>query len=224
MGERENGKREAERQRVRTKSLLPAKWAGCPGHTNHGEENEESAGKVMTTANGGQVYAEAADPGAANQGSCAERRDRARWQGPLSGLMENRTLVCKAGERKRQMKWDTAINWPFNMQWFAYFWRRGSHQRSVLCLGEGLGESGGDAPPRNLPMRSAYSEGQGEEEREMEGNRDKPRIDPGGALIFKERVGFLFLYRFCWLWFSDSLEGNSRLDTNLSLKCWLVNC
>lgn len=62
-------------------------------------------------------------------------------------------------------------------------------------------------------------EGWGGEEREMKGDRDRPRIDPGGASIFEERVGFLFLYKFCWLWFSESLEVNSRLDTGLSLNC-----
>lgn len=73
-------------------------------------------------------------------------------------------------------------------------------------------------PPRYLPMQSVYSEGRRGDEREMERNRDRPRIDPGGAPLCKERVGFLFPYRFCWFWFSESLEVHSRLDTGLSLN------
>lgn len=41
-----------------------------------------------------------------------------------------------------------------------------------------------------------YSEERGGEEREMEEDRDTPRIDPGVAPIFKEKVGFLFLTGF----------------------------
>lgn len=50
----------------------------------------------------------------------------------------------------------------------------------------------------------------------MEEDRDTPRIDPGVAPIFKEKVGFLFLHRFFWFWFSASLKVKSRLDTGLS--------
>ena len=74
-------------------------------------------------------------------------------------------------------------------------------------------------PPRYLPAWSVHSEGRDGEEREVVGDRDGPRVDPGGAPIFKERV----LYRFCWLWFSESLKVSGRLDMGLSLNYCLVN-
>lgn len=70
--------------KIKTQVSTHAERAWDPGHPNHGEEKEENAGNVTTTADGGQVYLEAAGPGAANQGSCRERRDRAREQGLLS--------------------------------------------------------------------------------------------------------------------------------------------
>ena len=115
--------------------------------------------------------------------------------------------------------------------------KRHSHkltfQHAMMCLLLKGGQSSDECsvpwrewrppPPRYLPMQSVYSEGRRGDEREMEGNRDRPRIDPGGAPICKERVGSLFPYRFCWFWFSESLEVHSRLDTGLPLNCWLVN-
>lgn len=56
--------------------------------------------------------------------------------------------------------------------------------------------------------------------REMEEDRDGPRIDPGGTPTSKGKVGFLFLWRF---WLLESLKVNSRLDTGLSLNPWLAN-
>lgn len=74
-------------------------------------------------------------------------------------------------------------------------------------------------PSQISTSMSVHSEGRDGEGREEAGDRDGPRVAPGGAPIFKERV----LYRFCWLWFSESLKVSGRLDTGLSLNYCLVN-
>lgn len=61
------------------------------------------------------------------------------------------------------------------------------------------------------------------EERETEEDRDRPRLDSGRAPIFKEKVGFLFLHRYCWFWFSESLKVKSSLDTGLPSDPRLAN-
>lgn len=52
--------------------------------THYGVNREKAIQEKSIAADGGQVYLDAADPGAANQDSCMERRGRARWQSLLS--------------------------------------------------------------------------------------------------------------------------------------------
>lgn len=49
-------------------------------HASMVKRKTEVQGKSTRAAGGGQVYLEAADPGAAEQGSCTESRDRAGFQ------------------------------------------------------------------------------------------------------------------------------------------------
>lgn len=64
------------RERLREKGVM----AESLPHASMVKRKTEVQGKSTKAAGGGPVYLEAAGPGAAEQGSCTESRDRARFQ------------------------------------------------------------------------------------------------------------------------------------------------